>query len=49
MDDFSLSWKRKRRVKGEGGWRKELGRKEKEGRRESGREKGRGRKEGRED
>ena len=40
MDDFSLSWKRKRRVKEEGGWRKE-GRK-KRGRKEGGRrEKGR--------
>ena len=39
MDDFSLSWKRKRRVKGEGGRRKE-GRKE-------GERKGEGRMEGR--
>ena len=43
MDDFSLSWKMKRRVKEEGGWRKE-GRKKREreegGRREKGRKGG---------
>ena len=38
MDDFSLSWKRKRRVEGEGG--------RVEGRREKGREKGGRREEG---
>ena len=43
MDDFSLSWKRKRRVKGEGG--RVEGRKE-EGGREGGERKGEGREEG---
>ena len=48
MDDFSLSWKRKRRVEGEGGRvegrrdeeRREEGRREGGGRREKGREGG---------